>query len=80
MVNVTAETITKQHLKAARGLLEVTAADLARLAGVDPITVRRFETGHNINAASREAIYEALTGAGVMLFNGGQPGARLMKL
>ena len=79
MAKVTAETITTQHVKAARALLDLNAAQLADLASIGAATVRRYESGRDIQAASREAIYEALTGAGIVFFNGGQPGARLMK-
>ena len=80
MTDITAETVTPQHVKAARALLDWTALNLAEhCSGASVATVRLFESGKTVRAVSREAIYEALTGAGIVFFNGGQPGARLMK-
>ncbi len=79
MSKVTGETVTSKHVKAARALLEWTAADLAAECRVAVTTIRRFESGVNIRDGSRQAIFDALIGAGIEFQNGGRPGARLMR-
>lgn len=79
MTDVTGETITAPHVKAARAFLDWTAADLANKCRVGVATIRRFESGVNIRLESRQAIFDTLTNAGICFQNGGQPGARLMK-
>lgn len=79
MAAVTAETLTPQHTKAARALLDWTALELAEHCSAGVATVRQFESGKPVRQASREAIYDGLTGAGIVFYNGGQPGARLMR-
>ena len=79
MAEVTSETVTAQHVKAARAFLDWTAADLADKCDVGVATIRRFECGVNIRDGSRQAIFDALIGAGIEFQNGGRPGARLMR-
>lgn len=77
MTSVTAETITPQLVKAARALLDWTAADLAEKCSVGVSTVRVFESGGSVRLVSREAIFGALISEGVVLQNSGKPGVRL---
>jgi len=79
MAKVTHESMTTRHVKAARALLEWTAADLARESSVGVTTIRKWEAGTHVRAESVQAIYDALVSAGIAFQNGGQPGARLMK-
>lgn len=74
---VTSKTVTLEHVKAARALLNWTASDLAEKSGVGAATVRRFESRRDINTNSRQAIYDALVKAGISFQNGGKPGVRL---
>ena len=67
------------HTKAARALLEWTAQDLAAKSSVGISTVKVFESGKPVRDSSKQAIIDAIENAGVLLYNGGQPGARLMK-
>lgn len=73
MASVTAETITPQLVKAARALLDWTAADLAEKCSVGVSTVRVFESGGNVRPVSREAIFNTLRNAGAWFENGGSP-------
>ena len=79
MAKVNHESITTQHVKAARALLEWTAADLARESSVGVTTIRKWESGTHVRADSVQAIYDALVDAGIAFQNGGKPGVRLVK-
>ena len=79
MAEVTAETLTPEHVKAARAFLRWNAKDLADACEVGVSTVRVMESGGTVRPSSLQAIFDALTGAGIAFQNGGQPGARLMK-
>ena len=77
MAKVTAETITIEHVKAARELLRWRAADLASRAGLNAATVRRFESGGRAGTDTRKAMYDALIEAGAWFKNGGKPSVGL---
>lgn len=79
MASVNHETMTPEHVKAARAFLKWNANDLAENSRVGVSTVRVFESGKSIRAGSRQAIYDALVAAGVTFQNGGQPGVRLVQ-
>lgn len=74
--------MTPGQCRAARGLLEMTQADLAAAAGVGLSTVKDFELGkrdplpHNL-----AAIVKAITVAGIQLIpeNGAGAGVRMAK-
>ena len=67
-----------KHVKAARGLLEITQAELARAAGVDENTVQFFESGRTTpREDTLQKIQDALERRGVEFYNGGEPGVRL---
>lgn len=57
--------LTPEMCRAARALLGWKLHELANVAGLDPATVRRFETGGVIRPSSVEAMFEALQGAGL---------------
>lgn len=78
MAKVTHLNLSIAHIRAARGLLDWSAAILAERAGLNPVTVRRLESKNQGNEATRKAVHDALTNAGITFQNGGQPGARLM--
>jgi transcriptional regulator with XRE-family HTH domain len=68
-------------VKAARYLVGLSVEDLARLAEVGEITVKRFESGVNASPSTLERLAEGLAKAGVTLISdgadGGGPGVRL---
>jgi len=78
MAKVTFETVTIEHVKAARELLRWKASDLADRAELNAASVRRFESGGRAGSKTRQAIYDALVKAGIEFQNGGQPGVRLI--
>ena len=78
MATVTFETMTPQHVKAARALLDWNAQDLANNCQAGISTIRVFESGKTIRPASRQAIHDALVKAGIEFQNGGKPGVRFV--
>jgi transcriptional regulator with XRE-family HTH domain len=74
--------INAPQLRAARGLLGWSQAEVAKAASVGLSTVRNFETGQSTPIANNlAAIRAALEAAGVEFIaeNGGGPGVRLRK-
>ena len=74
--------ITGGQIRAARGFLQWTAADLAEKAKVGLSTVRRAEDASGVpplTAANLEALRRVLEGGGIEFIeqNGGGPGVRL---
>lgn len=70
--------VTGKHVTAARGLLGMSQADLAAAANVTDITISNFERGrHYPQAATLDAIREALERRGIEFLNGDAPGVRL---
>ena len=65
------------HVIAARGLLGMTQADLAKAAGLAPLTIVTFE---NDQKTPKEDTYvriqTALEQRGIEFMNGGSPGVR----
>lgn len=89
MTKVSADTLLPIHVKAARALIGWSAADLAANCCVGAATVRLMESGGKVRDASRQAIIDGLEAARidrdngvfqVRLLNGGEPGARLMRV
>ncbi len=72
-----AKDMTARHVKAARALLGLNAQEFAELLPIGIATLRNFESGKEINAASHEAIFLALQDHGVVMQNGGSPGVRI---
>ena len=79
MATVTYETMTPEHVKAARAFLQWNAQELAENSSVGVSTIRVFESGKVIRSTSRQAIHDALVDAGIEFQNGGRPGVRLVK-
>lgn len=76
--------ITPGQIRAARGLLDLTQADLATKAGVSLPTIKRHEKGvsdHKVIQETRDKIQRALEKAGIEFLpeNGGGAGVRLRK-
>lgn len=67
------------QVKMARAALGLGVRDLAKLAGVSPNTVTRFEGGGGVHTSNLQKIQAALETAGVAFIpeNGGGPGVRL---
>jgi transcriptional regulator with XRE-family HTH domain len=70
-----------EQVRAARGLLNWSAQNLAKAANLGLSTIQRFEGGGVITAANLAAIRSALEAAGVEFIpeNGGGAGVRLKK-
>jgi transcriptional regulator with XRE-family HTH domain len=76
--------LTSAQIRAARGLLRWSAADLARRSSVSLRTIRRAELAEDhtsLTAANDLAIRRTFGGGGVEFIdeNGGGPGVRLRK-
>jgi hypothetical protein len=74
--------LTGAQIRAARGLLQWTALDLAQASALGVNTVRRAEavnTETSLTAANEIAIRRAFEAAGVEFTNGDQPGLRLTR-
>lgn len=70
--------ITRRHVMAARGLLEMTQAQLAEAADLPVSVVRRFEAGiTKPHQSTLEALQKALERRGIEFSNGGEPGVKL---
>ena len=74
--------ITSEQIRAARQLIKITAAELAKRSGVGIATIRRFELMDGIpsgNARSIDLIQKALEEGGVEFIGtpDQQPGVRL---
>lgn len=72
--------IQASQIRAARGLVNWSQAQLAKAAAVGESTVRNFEAGRSIPMGNNlAAIQAALEAAGVEFTNGGEPGVKLRK-
>lgn len=70
--------LTAAHVRAARGLLHWSLADLAQRSGVAVDTINKWENGkQQPRDSTREAIRKAFSEAGVIFTNGKSPGVRL---
>lgn len=67
-----------EHVKAARGLLGLSQADLARAADLGARSIERFERNEDppLKEESLWRIQKALEDRGIEFFNGGSPGVR----
>lgn len=61
-----------EQCRAARALLNWSAADLAEAAGLGSATVRRFESGQTVQAGSVDTMRRTLEAAGVTFIEAGQ--------
>lgn len=65
--------ITPHQIRAARALLDITQADLAKLAGISPTGLNNIERGaSDPKASTLTAIQQALESAGVTFLPAGQ--------
>ncbi|MER8689380.1 helix-turn-helix transcriptional regulator [Mesorhizobium sp. M1136] len=74
--------MTPEQCRAARGLANISQADLAKAATVGLSTVRNFEAGRSIPVANNlTAMVQAMERLGVVFIaeNGGGAGVRLAK-
>ena len=69
--------LTRQQVKAARALLDWTAAALAEASDVPVDTIRSFESGRTgtLNRSNEASVRRALAGAGVQLLTSGEVAA-----
>lgn len=65
--------ITAEQCRAARILLGWTAADLVTASRLGIATIKRFESGQQVQQASVETIQAALVDAGIIFLNEGAP-------
>ena len=69
-----------EQIRAGRGLLGWSQAELAKAAGLSEPTVKRFETGQtNVSEAAIAKMVAALAEAGVFLTNGHEPGVKMRR-
>lgn len=61
-----------EQCRSARALLNWSAAQLAEAAKLGSATVRRFESGQAVQAASIDAMRQALEGGGVIFIEPGE--------
>ncbi|WP_245516861.1 MULTISPECIES: helix-turn-helix domain-containing protein [unclassified Mesorhizobium] len=70
-------------MRAARALIGLSQADVARRAGVSIPTVKRCESGSErapmVSAETQDKVRAALEAEGVEFTNGNQPGVRLRR-
>lgn len=73
--------LTPAHVRAARGLLKMTQAELAKYSGVSEVTIRKFENNQvrptEDTLMRLQTVFEERR---VRFFNGGEPGVRLVML
>lgn len=69
--------LTADNLRAALALLRWRVEDAAEKANVGKFTVARLLRGENVRQETRDKISAAIEAAGVELFNGDRPGARV---
>lgn len=65
-----------EQCRAARALLNWSAAELADAAGLGSATVRRFESGQAVQAGSVESMRRALEAAGLVFVETGETSRR----
>jgi transcriptional regulator with XRE-family HTH domain len=72
--------ITPAQCRMARAALNIGVRELAKMAGVAPMTVTRFENSHSGgHAETLRKLQSSLEAAGVEFTNGDMPGVRLRK-
>lgn len=69
--------LTAAGLRAARGILNWSQADVVKAAGVSPNTVAKIEAGGEVRVATATRIIEAFASHNVEILNGEAPGARV---
>ena len=72
--------ITVEHVRGARGLLNWTLAELAEKSGVTVDTITKWENRkHKPRESTRRAVQSAFERAGVRFSNGRNPGVKLYR-
>lgn len=66
--------VSPDQCRAARALLGWSVAELAAASSLGTATIKRFEAGQVVNAASVTAVERAIAGAGLILLDAGEPG------
>ncbi len=79
MAEVTGKNLEPVHTRMGRAALDWSNDELGAACGLSASTIRKFESGRGASEKARRAMIDALEAEGVKLYNGGQPGARLMK-
>jgi transcriptional regulator with XRE-family HTH domain len=71
--------ISAAQIRAARHLLGLDQADIAKSTGLSLPTIKRVESDRDVSVspAAAQLVKRALEAAGVEFTNGGQPGVRL---
>ena len=78
MAKVTAASLQPVHTRTGRACLDWSNSKLGEAAGLSPAAIRKFESDRGASEAAKQSMIDALEAAGVVLYNGGKPGARLM--
>ena len=78
MAKVTSANLEPVHTRTGRACLDWSNIELGEASGLSAAAIRKFESGRGASDKAKDAMIEALESSGVKLFNGGQPGARLM--
>lgn len=71
--------LVREHIVAARGMLQLSQADLAEIAGVSKDTIQFFESGRTATLRDETLwrIQTALEERGIIFTNGDSPGVKL---
>jgi DNA-binding XRE family transcriptional regulator len=74
--------ITIVHIRGARALLAWSQTNLVEAAGIATSTIKKIESNAialgNADSATKRAIFDAFSQAGIAFYGDGEPGARLM--
>jgi transcriptional regulator with XRE-family HTH domain len=68
--------LTPEACRAARGLLDLSARELAERSGISAETIIKFENGRPMRESNKARLVELFALAGVEILNGNAPGAR----
>jgi transcriptional regulator with XRE-family HTH domain len=73
--------LTVAHVRAARGLLGWTIADLAKKSGVSTVSLSKWENRRSEpTQTTRDKVQDAFDAAGVVFSNGDEPGVKRRKV
>ncbi len=76
---VTTKNLEPVHTRTGRACIDWNMSTLAKEAGLSLSVVLKFESGRGAGENTKQAMIDALEAEGVKLYNGGQPGARLLR-
>ncbi|MDB2437417.1 helix-turn-helix domain-containing protein [Hellea sp.] len=77
MAAVNQDTMTPQHMRAARALLGWSVREMAKQVHVAEATIKRCETGQSVQQISRMTIFDAFKEHGVWMVDGDSLGVGL---